>query len=391
MSRISILNETEQLEFDYPPNLSPESKALAFTITPELDDAIHRLRKPTNKVGFLLQYAYFKACHRFFTIDRFRQKDIHYAARLLGIDEQKIDLSQYRKKIPTDHQKVILELMDAKPFDKIQMEWIETETQRRIQQFTEPRQLFLELLNLIVEKQIELPSYHYFAELITRRYLDYEGELTRIVKAHLTEDDKKQLDCLLHSEKSRSRGRLADFRSINQSLKPKAIQASVVLYQHLAEVFVQLIPCLNALKLSPQTCEYYAVWVKKAKLSQIKNIVEDERRYLHLISFVQHQVCLRQDNFVDIQYFQAHDGQIDEKAPQGFLKLTEQEVIIDDAGKFRVSLYKVLLFFAIADAIKSGEINLNDSYRYLAVQDYLIDKNRWQEEKEELFLRVLSF
>lgn len=51
MSRISILNETEQLEFDYPPNLSLEFKALAFTIRPELDEANKRLLDMTAKLS----------------------------------------------------------------------------------------------------------------------------------------------------------------------------------------------------------------------------------------------------------------------------------------------------------------------------------------------------
>ena len=65
MSRLTILTDEEQSEFDYPPTLSPDAKALCFSITKELESKINHLRTPTNKVGFLIQYGYFKACKRF--------------------------------------------------------------------------------------------------------------------------------------------------------------------------------------------------------------------------------------------------------------------------------------------------------------------------------------
>lgn len=57
---------------------------------------------------------------------------------------------------------------------------------------------------------------------------------------------------------------------------------------------------MNDLKLTEHNCAYYATWVKKEKLSQIKQFSEKERAYLHLIAFIQHQFCLRQDSFIDI-------------------------------------------------------------------------------------------
>jgi len=40
--------------------------------------------------------------------------------------------------------------------------------------------------------------------------------------------------------------------------------------------------------------------VKKARLIQIKQFPDHNRRYLYLIAFIQHQYYLRQDTFVDI-------------------------------------------------------------------------------------------
>ena len=45
---------------------------------------------------------------------------------------------------------------------------------------------------------------------------------------------------------------------------------------------------------------------------------------------------------------------------------------------------KILLFIHIADGIKSGKLNLKQSYRYLAIQDYLVDKVTWKSQRNEL-------
>ena len=57
-------------------------------------------------------------------------------------------------------------------------------------------------------------------------------------------------------------------------------------------------------------------------------------------------------------------------------------------GKFRVSLYKALLFIHIRTSIKAGTLNLEHSYKYRPLEDYLISNQRWQKEKESLLERA---
>lgn len=84
-----------------------------------------------------------------------------------------------------------------------------------------------------------------------------------------------------------------------------------------------------------------------------------------------------------IEYFKNNDN-LNDKAPRGFLS-KEEEKIVFEGGKFRISLYKVLLFFAIGDAIKSGILNLKHSYRFQSFEHYLIDKKVWEISKEKLY------
>ena len=88
-----------------------------------------------------------------------------------------------------------------------------------------------------------------------------------------------------------------------------------------------------------------------------------------------------------IAYFKKKDGTIDKNAPLEFLK-PDERVAVADNGKFHVSLYKALLFLHTQSAIKSGTLNLEHSYKYRPLDDYLIDRECWQRDKSQLLARA---
>jgi len=85
-----------------------------------------------------------------------------------------------------------------------------------------------------------------------------------------------------------------------------------------------------------------------------------------------------------IEYYKIKNGMLCDDAPIDFLDEKEQVMIFDNNKKFRISLYKVLLFEKITEAIKSGALSLADSYKYRTFDDYLIPKNIWKEQKVNL-------
>ena len=95
------------------------------------------------------------------------------------------------------------------------------------------------------------------------------------------------------------------------------------------------------------------------------------------------EVNSHKDIIEAINYFKKHNGLIQKDSPVAFMNDEEQSIIFTE-GKIRVSLYKVLLFFHIADSIKSGRLNLKYSYRYQNFESYLIDKKEWIEGKDKL-------
>jgi TnpA family transposase len=88
-----------------------------------------------------------------------------------------------------------------------------------------------------------------------------------------------------------------------------------------------------------------------------------------------------------IEHFKEKDGAVDKSAPAGFLD-PEEGAAVQKEGKFRVSLYKALLFLHVQGGIKSGALNLEHSYKYRPLDDYLIDRVRWQRDKQHLIERA---
>lgn len=85
-----------------------------------------------------------------------------------------------------------------------------------------------------------------------------------------------------------------------------------------------------------------------------------------------------------VKAFVKYDGKCSKDSPTDFLSPEETQKLFDDKKKFRPSLYKVLLFIHVADAIKSGKLNLKHSYRFKAIQDYMISDKRWSKKRIKL-------
>ncbi len=89
-----------------------------------------------------------------------------------------------------------------------------------------------------------------------------------------------------------------------------------------------------------------------------------------------------------LQHFQIHDGNVDKNTPTDFLASQERTVLISEDGKLRTSLYKALLFVHVANAVKSGALNLIHSEKYRPLDDYLISKTDWQNNRSEYLERA---
>jgi TnpA family transposase len=84
-----------------------------------------------------------------------------------------------------------------------------------------------------------------------------------------------------------------------------------------------------------------------------------------------------------VKFYQLEENRLCDP-PLAFLTPEEQELVFNN-GKLNNALYKVLFYLYTAEAIKSGALNIKYSYKYLSIEDYLIPRSVWNNEKK-LFL-----
>ncbi|MGB6150676.1 MAG: DUF4158 domain-containing protein, partial [Pricia sp.] len=89
-----------------------------------------------------------------------------------------------------------------------------------------------------------------------------------------------------------------------------------------------------------------------------------------------------------IDFFKSNNLKTMQKnLPKGFLDKKSRSALRNNSES-EWKLWKVLLFISVKELIKSGALNLKNSNRYRAVEEYLIPSQRWKHEKAELLRRA---
>jgi TnpA family transposase len=98
--------------------------------------------------------------------------------------------------------------------------------------------------------------------------------------------------------------------------------------------------------------------------------------------------CGKPALFEALAHYRHKAGVPDKNSPVEFLGADERASLTDGSGKFRISLYKILLYVEVAEAIKSGALNLLHSEKYRSLDDYLIPKADWDAKRAEYLERA---
>jgi len=542
MPRLQILSKEEIAKFNSPPKLNDFERKKYFAIDSKIDSIIERIDSPTNKVGLVLLYGYFKISGKFFTTDNFNYDDVKYVGDSLGIKNNEIDFDRYMEKGFRRHKKLICELLNYHLFTELDRNIVFSEIDSLIEIQTRPRQIFSIFVNFLTYKKVELPNYYTIANLITDRFNSYEKKVLTKLEELLDDDKKKLLDDLIkipesdkndkeegNTEVNLTRYKLTLLKKPSHSTRPGKIKESIDDFVVIKNLYQKIKPIIDELNLPIKAVRYYALWATKANVTKLIQFSSPYKRYLYLISFITHQYYFRQDLFVDMvlasvqsaknavkklekeEYFSSKkdrdkalkaiskshssfketfekvkrvieseyltndekvqksielfedfkmqkadielpiditdlieietspkskdekyydlletrsiklqnrlnqiikclefnektsdkhlieainnykikEGNIDKKAPFEFLSFDEQTAVYSyEEGKFRISLYKALLFTNIASSLKSGNLSLKHSYRYLSIEEYLIDLEIWKKNKYELLKKA---
>ncbi|MDP1574979.1 MAG: Tn3 family transposase [Coxiellaceae bacterium] len=305
MTKLVILNPNEKRRYDSPPVFNTDERSLYFSMSNEEMELIQSLRTASNKIGFAVQLAYFKANGKFFAVDQFRQQDISYAAKTIGIVAENIDISNYKNETPIKHRKRIFTLLNWHPFDDTQKGKIIAHVTWLVQRQFSPRNVFLSAIDFCWQNKIELPSYNSMSLIITDSYNQFESRLVDILSKKLTRFHREILDKVVSGEKSDNKNKLQRpaitiIKKINQSLRPADIQENITTFKIFKDYFFEFRSIIDELGMADHATEYFATWVQKSTAFQLKQFSDKNKLYLHLLCYIKHQFYFRHDLLIDV-------------------------------------------------------------------------------------------
>ena len=213
----------------------------------------------------------------------------------------------------------------------------------------------------------------------------FQNTATRNYKDYLFEQRKtqnQQLKTVVDELDSSVFALLRDMRSLVSSNTlsdaEKVTHMKTLLEQGKTESFEQL-------KAELQQAGQSELWYEIQEQQSVKL----QNRLSPILKAVTFESIGQTDQLIKaIDHFKSKDGAITEKAPTDFLDIDECKAVIGDDGTVKKSLYKVFLFQHVGAAIKSGHLNLRQSYKYRPMDSYLIDKERWERDKHILLERA---
>jgi len=307
MPILRLLTPAEQRKFDSSPQLNQSQKQKFFSLNDDIEDHLAGMRKPVNKVGFLIQFGYFKASAKFFPSEQFREDDVKFVCELLGIcDYQNVNLSA-SSYLPRDkflHRKVILNQTGWKELNTDLFTEIKEELITYAKNQLPPKTLFSIATQFLLNKNIELPTYYMLAELISAVCNEAEEQLTNIVEQALTPYQKDLLDDIISIDDRRRKHHkyscLAEIKQMPLSTKLSNILDSMETFKIIKEFYNKFFKVYKALNLSEHATHYYAAWVHKSKLYQLKQFKNKSKTYLYLLAYMQNEYFTRNDAYVDI-------------------------------------------------------------------------------------------
>lgn len=359
-TNLNILNSNEIKLFDSPPEFNSHQRIINFTPPKWALNIINEMRTDENKLIFCLLLGYFKFTKKFYTPNKFHKKDILYVSNKLNlkIDNQKIE--DFKRYTLTRYYEIILNNLGIKAFtNNIKKEML-FESKELVKKMYKPKNILISLLENLISKNIEVPSYNTFAEIITSAFNNYEKELLLITDKYLSKESKVLLDNILKIdekidlEKNKNpkikRYKITQLKKINYSTRPNKIKENTTNMLIFSDLFTSLENVIKNLNLSNETIKYYAYWTSKTDVFTI-NRKEERKIYLALICFLIHQYFTLQDTLIYSLQNSVHtiiNSAIKEDKEQYFVtrqenenKVVEMISIVENSFNFTKDIRKI--------------------------------------------------
>ncbi|MEM9888916.1 MAG: DUF4158 domain-containing protein, partial [Bacteroidota bacterium] len=301
MAKMTILGEQEIKTYDYPPDFKNKDRKQFLTLPTALQKHLFSFRTDTSQVCFHLTFGYFKACGRFFSPTRFREKDIEFVCRRMGIFSYAVDKNAYDAATFYRHKRLVLQYFNYHLFEsQTHAPLLQTAVSKMIQSQFRPKLIFNFMLDWLRQKRIELPTYHSLQNIILEAIKAYDDSLRTLLEDHLKEEHKAALDKLMERKESASYQPypITILKYFDPTDSNKSIQGNIEKLLLIQEVYKVIHPLIDALQLNGDAIRYYGELVIHYQVHQLSRR-EPYSKYLYLLAFVAYQLYQFEDALVD--------------------------------------------------------------------------------------------
>jgi TnpA family transposase len=375
MPKMRILDHAEEQQFENPPKFSNADRKKFLTFPEAILSQCEKIKVPTKKAFFLLTFGYFKAKNKFYP-NKFYEKDLKYICMKFSIPFKKVNIKDYDRPTYHHHKKFILEWFGFENFNKDAERLILSMITPLVRSHAKTKTIFFAVAEFLVNRKIEIPSYHQISEIILNAISDHKANLIKTIENALTDEKKELLDSLLEkitdekTGKEVNRYKLTWLKKFSQSTRPGKIRLNIYDLKTLRNLYKRLEEIIRSLDLSRDGFTFFANSVIKFNYLQVDQ-KSDSDKYLHLITFIVHQFYRLQDTLIDI-FLQAHQTIVNSAIKEEKEKLYKEK---EDRRKMISNFIKYLT---------------RDIKSFRKIENIVLDSDLTEFEKIEFLKNILS-
>ena len=177
-----ILAEAEISDIYACPDFNADERAIYFDINQMELDALNQYSATKTRIYFILQLAYFKAKHQFFTFNfEDVKRDVSYIlSKFFEVTDMVLPESITRQTI-NQQRKIILKLLDAQDWSTKKAELTETHLCELLRFYHKVHDAFRQLLIYFDTQRVVLPTYLSLQDLFTQAISKETERLNKLI------------------------------------------------------------------------------------------------------------------------------------------------------------------------------------------------------------------
>lgn len=299
MPLIQILSYSQKKEFETPPQLESDIRREIFNLPTTLQREVENFENNSNKIFFIWLYGHFKISRKFYETETITIEDLEHIRNRYQYKHKTLVVSPNIKTI-IRYKNLIREHFGYQSPDTVLKQILMDAASKLITQLSTPKALFYALVELVVEKRYEVPSYTFLSKIITDAMNQYKTGIFDKLKTYSKQPSLLPLELFLQTDETLpGRYVLNRYKKFSHSLKPSKIKEEVRTYETIRNIHSSVSEIINDIGLEENTARHYAQWVEKSDMHQILRKAKHKQQF-DLICFVVHQTKIRSDQLCDI-------------------------------------------------------------------------------------------